>query len=1035
MNPQEIQQATHDETLVPTTERIKISSTNMRIDPLMTQKEETFQVVLDLIKASPCYNAFLVTADVPEIYIQQFWFTVKKIKRTTSYEFNLADKKLQVGIELFHKVLGICPRVQGEEFVVPPSKEALLTFLMELGYKGQLSHLTSIFGMFHRKNVDFAELIWEDFQYQIDYRLKFVNKGEDFQEYGRAIPDTMLTDAIKKSEAYKAFIDYSTGLIPLNKTKGKGSQGKKQLVTLKKKSLISSDDNIIPKLDVTLELAKSISQTKADIAEEERCLHETHERLVSAKPTSVDVFDGEPANRPTGRRRPSEEQLVADTKKAIKSSKEALILQQRIEDSSEGAGITPEVPDELTRKTSSKGAEDDNYQSDEEDVNVDDITWLSTDEEEKAKGDDDEEDDDRSIDIEEIDDERTDSKNKDQAMTDAKNNIAEKVEEEKKEKPEVPRSNVQIQQEIPPVLSAPLLDVLVSVIPQLPTTTTTPTPLTTPLPTTPITPPPVIPPLLATKVPDASVPPSEALNVVLQRVSTLEKDVKELKKIDHYVVIVKAIKSQVPPAVNEFLRSSLGDSLQKVLQRHTEELKQELKHQESQKCASKIIKNKQEQASKQKWTKHSTTPVDKTAENEYKQKDILFQMMMASKSYERHPAHKELYDALLQSLFVDEDDMDKDAAADQSTQVKRKHDDQDKDPTTGSYQGKEKKMPQKDTQPSNKSSVSKESSKGKTSSKTSKSGKSVTTEEPNEEHVHDVSMDDKEHIIDEMGNAEEQPDGETTPKTDNALKNNWFKQPLRPPTPDLEWNKCQLMATPINFSNFAKNCLKLDKITKVDLVGPVYNLLKGTFQSIIELKYNMEECYKALSDQLYWINPKGDRCLFDLSKPLPLKEEIMVRRADRQLYTFKKGDFINLHLNEIKDMLLLVVQHKLFHLDADVIVDLAVALQSYQKKLNITKPQKDFPTISTKELYTASFDPPGVVYEDLSNRKRLMRVDELYKFSNGMLKLVRDTLHHRLWKFRLGYNKGIPNRKWSAKDQKRSGIMVKLIEEQLLERR
>ncbi|GKF46711.1 hypothetical protein Tco_0136513, partial [Tanacetum coccineum] len=55
-------------------------------------------------------------------------------------------------------------------------------------------------------------------------------------------------------------------------------------------------------------------------------------------------------------------------------------------------------------------------------------------------------------------------------------------------------------------------------------------------------------------------------------------------------------------------------------------------------------------------------------------------------------------------------------------------------------------------------------------------------------------------------------------------------------------------------------------------------------------------------------------------------EEIMVRRADRQLYKFKEGDFVNLHLNDIEDMLLLIVQHKLFHLNSDVIVDLAVAL-------------------------------------------------------------------------------------------------------------
>ncbi|GJX19885.1 hypothetical protein Tco_0222562 [Tanacetum coccineum] len=140
-------------------------------------------------------------------------------------------------------------------------------------------------------------------------------------------------------------------------------------------------------------------------------------------------------------------------------------------------------------------------------------------------------------------------------------------------------------------------------------------------------------------------------------------------------------------------------------------------------------------------------------------------MMMASKSYKRHPTHKEFYDALIQSLFVDEDDIDKAAAAaDQSTQVKRNHDDQDEDPTARSDQGKEKKRPRKDTQPSKKYSASKESSK----------------------YV-------EENIVDEMGNAKEQHDGEAAPKTDNAPKNNWFKQPLRPPTPDPEWNKCQVV--------------------------------------------------------------------------------------------------------------------------------------------------------------------------------------------------------------------------------------------------
>ncbi|GJT66202.1 hypothetical protein Tco_1017682 [Tanacetum coccineum] len=55
-------------------------------------------------------------------------------------------------------------------------------------------------------------------------------------------------------------------------------------------------------------------------------------------------------------------------------------------------------------------------------------------------------------------------------------------------------------------------------------------------------------------------------------------------------------------------------------------------------------------------------------------------------------------------------------------------------------------------------------------------------------------------------------------------------------------------------------------------------------------------------------------------------KEIMVKRADLQLYKFKEGDFIDLHLNDIKDMLLLTFQHKLFQLDGSDIVDVIMAL-------------------------------------------------------------------------------------------------------------
>ncbi|GJS99486.1 hypothetical protein Tco_0820656 [Tanacetum coccineum] len=51
-------------------------------------------------------------------------------------------------------------------------------------------------------------------------------------------------------------------------------------------------------------------------------------------------------------------------------------------------------------------------------------------------------------------------------------------------------------------------------------------------------------------------------------------------------------------------------------------------------------------------------------------------------------------------------------------------------------------------------------------------------------------------------------------------------------------------------------------------------------------------------------------------------EEIVVRRTDQKLYTFKEGNFQRLHLNDIEDIVLLHVQNKLFNLEGDQIVDL-----------------------------------------------------------------------------------------------------------------
>ncbi|GJR28871.1 hypothetical protein Tco_1105103 [Tanacetum coccineum] len=476
----------------------------------------------------------------------------------------------------------------------------------------------------------------------------------------------------------------------------------------------------------------------------------------------------------------------------------------------------------------------------------------------------------------------------------------------------------------------------------------------------------------------------------------LEKYIQELKEVDNTTTIRALLRSEIPPAVNAYLGSSLGDALQKTplpLAQSSSQAQSSLK-------AAKSL-------------------------SEYELKTILFDKMDKSRSYLAHDKHQALFDTLLNSIVLD--DVGK----------------------------KTKRSRTKESEPSKKSSTSKESSKGKSPSKTSKSDKSVTTEEPVEELVFKMPSNDIEQTVDDVENDANQPLNDLTQIKDKDPKKDWFKQPTNPPTPDQEWNKRPVVVDQPEqpwFNNMV-SAVK-DSLTFDELMATLIDVSNN-----IKLEYNMEECFKALTVKLDWNNPEGNHCPFDLTKPLPLKgrpdrltvaagyffnnnleflkssdpkkkyttsimktkadryeivgtedmhkvystqrilivvnvnvkklhgyghlEETMVRRADRQLYKFKEE----------------VLSSK------RRVKDLQLGVESYQKMLNLTKPQMTIPGIKFKEPYRPSFNLLGAVYEDLNKQKRVMRADELYKFSNGTLKLVRDELHHRVLNFCLGYNK------------------------------
>ncbi|GJU58772.1 hypothetical protein Tco_1236538 [Tanacetum coccineum] len=178
--------------------------------------------------------------------------------------------------------------------------------------------------------------------------------------------------------------------------------------------------------------------------------------------------------------------------------------------------------------------------------------------------------------------------------------------------------------------------------------------------------------------------------------------------------------------------------------------------------------------------------------------------------------------------------------------------------------------------------------------------------------------------------------------------------------------------------------------------------------------------------------------------------------ADYQEYKISEKDFKNLHPNDFEDLFLLNIQEKLNHLPKtdktslhtavnmwirnlvirNRVGDLQLGIESYQTKVNLERPNWDAADYYFKEDYTIVPKPRAVVYRDRNNQRKLMRLNELHKFSDGTLTRVMEKLDQMVKDFHLfEYNKGMETRKWSEDDKRRSKDFITAIEKRLQIRR
>ncbi|GJV62941.1 hypothetical protein Tco_1473769, partial [Tanacetum coccineum] len=201
----------------------------------------------------------------------------------------------------------------------------------------------------------------------------------------------------------------------------------------------------------------------------------------------------------------------------------------------------------------------------------------------------------------------------------------------------------------------------------------------------------------------------------------------------------------------------------------------------------------------------------------------------------------------------------------------RDDEDEDKEPSTGSNRGSKRrragKEPESTSAPKEKTSKSSGKSKEGSKSHHTSTGKFAQAEEP----IHtDKDLEEPTHQEFDTGFTEDQPIDETTQHHD------WFQKPTKPPTPDRDWNKTlpaahgliqpwisslarkedtrdsfnELIDTPLDFSAFVMNRLKVDTLTPKLLASLTFKLMKGSCKSLVELEYFLEEVYKETTDQL-----------------------------------------------------------------------------------------------------------------------------------------------------------------------------------------
>nr|GFB27934.1 hypothetical protein [Tanacetum cinerariifolium] len=225
-------------------------------------------------------------------------------------------------------------------------------------------------------------------------------------------------------------------------------------------------------------------------------------------------------------------------------------------------------------------------------------------------------------------------------------------------------------------------------------------------------------------------------------------------------------------------------------------------------------------------------------------KKILIEKMEGKKSIQRSDEQRNLYKALVDAYEAGKTILE--SYGESAILKRRREDDDDQEgPSAGSDRGSKRQREVREhasaSTPSKQATRSVGTSTTGTQSRQLFASESAFAEEPVQTTSKETTTPDRDW-------------NKTLPAAQGNAQS-WISELARQTDARSSFN--ELLDTPIDFSNFIMNRLNVDTLTHELLAGPTFELMRGSCNSLTKLEYHLEEVYKATTDQLDWVNPKG----------------------------------------------------------------------------------------------------------------------------------------------------------------------------------